>query len=793
MIHHFGKRLMKLRRFLSRCEWSVHLLALPRTDANRSQTGLLLVQIDGLSQRQLEIALQRRRMPFLRRLLRREGYHLHTLYSGLPSSTPAVQGELFYGVKCAVPAFSFRDRQSGQIMSMLKQSAAKAVEQRLERSRQGVLAGGSAYSDIYSGGAAESHFGPTARGSRHYGDATRRWQTLVILLAHIGAAVRIGALLCVEFVLALVDCIRGLINRRELLQELIFVPTRVAVCILLRELVTLGAKIDLARGVPVIHLNYLGYDEQAHRRGPSSLFAHWTLKGIDGSIRDLWQAARRSRSCHYDVWIYSDHGQEDTQSYTTSHGKTIHQAIQELFQREPDDRRHGTVERSVQLERVKWLGLPFRLRLPAKSADNDHIDRAVVVTAKGPIGHVYPAMEMDDSAANRMAQAMVQELGVPLVMRRGPGSAVTAWTADGIFLLPRDAEQVLGHHHPFLATAAADLVRLTHHPDAGAFVISGWRCTGQPMSFPVESGAHAGPGAEETRAFALLPSDAPLPSPEKLFLRPLDLHHAIEQALRPQPSSPPRHRRSANLAPETIRVMTYNVHSCVGADGKLSPARIAKVISGLNPDVVALQEVDVRRPRTQSIDQAHEIAKFLEMEFHFHPAITVEEEQYGNAVLSRWPMKLVKAEAYPCIRSRRRLEPRGAIWVEILFGDRRLQLINTHFGLGFRERWTHVDHLLGENWIGGAASQMPLVVCGDFNTLPISPVYHKLARRLVDTQRGNSSGRPYGTWFGHFPIGRIDYIFASHGIKVVATTVPRNDLTRRASDHLPLAADLEIW
>ncbi len=69
----------------------------------------------------------------------------------------------------------------------------------------------------------------------------------------------------------------------------------------------------------------------------------------------------------------------------------------------------------------------------------------------------------------------------------------------------------------------------------------------------------------------------------------------------------------------TLRVMTYNVHSCVGMDGRLSTSRIARIIAQCRPDIVALQELDVGRGRTGGIDQAHAIAQELEMEFHFHP------------------------------------------------------------------------------------------------------------------------------------------------------------------------------
>src|SRR5690606_15383089 len=126
--------------------------------------------------------------------------------------------------------------------------------------------------------------------------------------------------LLVELLLAVIDCIRGTIAGHDLWRELKFIPMRVAVVIALRELATIGVEMDVARGLPVIHVNFLGYDEQAHRRGPASPFAHWTLKGIDGAIARIWRAAHRSARRHYDIWIYSDHGQEHTVSFAAVHG-----------------------------------------------------------------------------------------------------------------------------------------------------------------------------------------------------------------------------------------------------------------------------------------------------------------------------------------------------------------------------------------------------------------------------------------------------------------------------------------
>jgi endonuclease/exonuclease/phosphatase family metal-dependent hydrolase len=92
-----------------------------------------------------------------------------------------------------------------------------------------------------------------------------------------------------------------------------------------------------------------------------------------------------------------------------------------------------------------------------------------------------------------------------------------------------------------------------------------------------------------------------------------------------------------------FRIMTYNVHRCIGTDGKLSPQRNAEVIAACDPDVVALQELDVGRLRTGNIDQAAFMAKALGMQPHFHPALRELGEQCGDAILTKalrpwsWP------------------------------------------------------------------------------------------------------------------------------------------------------------
>jgi endonuclease/exonuclease/phosphatase family metal-dependent hydrolase len=227
-------------------------------------------------------------------------------------------------------------------------------------------------------------------------------------------------------------------------------------------------------------------------------------------------------------------------------------------------------------------------------------------------------------------------------------------------------------------------------------------------------------------------------------------------------------------------------------DGRLSTSRIARIIAQCRPDIVALQELDVGRGRTGGIDQAHAIAQELEMEFHFFPALRLEEELYGDAILSRWPMRLIKAGPLPTIASRLDLEPRGALWVSVSIEGQELQLVNTHLGLLSRERLLQAQALLGNEWLGHPACRGPIVLCGDFNAIPASTAYRLLRSRMQDAQLALNGHRPKRTFFSRYPVNRIDHIFIGGGVEVLDINVPRDHLTCVGSDHLPLVADIAL-
>lgn len=240
------------------------------------------------------------------------------------------------------------------------------------------------------------------------------------------------------------------------------------------------------------------------------------------------------------------------------------------------------------------------------------------------------------------------------------------------------------------------------------------------------------------------------------------------------------------------RILTYNVHRCVGVDGKLDVGRVAEVIAAQAPDIVALQEVDVLRARTGGVDQAHRLAQRLGMAFHFNAALKVEEELYGDAILTTAPERLVKAGGLPGYARIPQLEPRGALWVAIKVEGVELQVINTHLGLVPREQQIQAVALAGDHWLGRVARGAPTMVVGDFNATARTVAYRTLTARLTEARRASRRWRGVRTFPSSLPMLAIDHVFVSRGIVIDAVSAPFDARSRAASDHLPLVVDFHL-
>jgi endonuclease/exonuclease/phosphatase family metal-dependent hydrolase len=238
--------------------------------------------------------------------------------------------------------------------------------------------------------------------------------------------------------------------------------------------------------------------------------------------------------------------------------------------------------------------------------------------------------------------------------------------------------------------------------------------------------------------------------------------------------------------------MTYNVHGCVGIDGRRSPDRIAEVIAEHEPDVIAMQELDVGRHRSERENQPERIAHALGMNHLFSSACAMEGGEYGNAILSRHPVELVKAACLPPLEQVDGRETRGAIWVRVRAEAGAVHVLTTHLGLERSERALQADSLRSTDWLGSPTCQAPVIVTGDLNARPGSPPYRRLRGEMLDAQEAVPELRPRRTWPAMLPIMRIDHVFVSPDLTVGSFAVPSDRLTRVASDHLPLIVDVEI-
>ena len=195
----------RFRRWISRNEWGTAARSACRaSEGTAAEPGIVLVQIDGFSQSQLERALRRGRMPFLRKLMAREHYRsAHALLRPAGHHAGRAGRAVLRRASRSCRRSAFASSETGKAVWMIDPEEAARVQQRLiRRRRSGLLEGGSSYSNIYTGGAAEPHFCASVMG---WGDLLRNARPGAILLfALVNIAPLIRAFCC-----ALVEVLIG--------------------------------------------------------------------------------------------------------------------------------------------------------------------------------------------------------------------------------------------------------------------------------------------------------------------------------------------------------------------------------------------------------------------------------------------------------------------------------------------------------------------------------------------------------------------------------------------------------
>ena len=129
-------------------------------------------------------------------------------------------------------------------------------------------------------------------------------------------------------------------------------------------------------------------------------------------------------------------------------------------------------------------------------------------------------------------------------------------------------------------------------------------------------------------------------------------------------------------APKTLRVLTYNIHHGEGLDKKLDLPRIAAVIKSTNPDLVAIQEVDLNTKRTNNVDTPAELAKLTGLHAYFAKAMDYQGGAYGQLLLSKHPLEGTKTHLLP--PAEQGVEPRIMAEAHVKIGNTSIAFFGTH-------------------------------------------------------------------------------------------------------------------
>ena len=241
----------------------------------------------------------------------------------------------------------------------------------------------------------------------------------------------------------------------------------------------------------------------------------------------------------------------------------------------------------------------------------------------------------------------------------------------------------------------------------------------------------------------------------------------------------------AGPAPEAdvrrICIGSYNIHSCIGLDRRRSPERIASVLRELDCDIYALQEVDNEPGEEDDSQQLEYLSQAMDMAAVPGLRIVRHSGEYGNALLTRFPVISVHRHD---LSYGRWLEPRGALDVELDVGGRALRVIATHLGLSRSERRFQWRQLLAA--IASSPPDHPTIVLGDMNE------WFPRAGTLRDANKilGEALAPPEFPSFA--PFLALTRIWVRPVEAIVSVAVHRSQLAKRASDHLPLRAVIDV-
>ena len=534
-----------------------------RRQQHRSEDGrgFVGIQIDALAFEDLERAMAGGHLPFLRRLIERDGWELRRYPAGLPSATPAAQASIFHGTKDRIPAFRFYEKRERLVLIGSQQSSMQHIRDQLPD--HGILDGGSSYVNLYDGGADRAVWTLSDRNRRPFLKNLGGGRVLLLLLLHPIRTVRMALVAILEYFREerdrLISQMRGQATHYWWYLPFLHIGTNVV----LRELQTLSILLDIHLGVPAIYTTYNAYDEFAHHFGPSSRTAYKSLRALDRRIKEIFKAVNRIPGRPYDVYILSDHGQTPSVPYRVRYSETLGDTIKGAAERgvftmarsgeyappteavqfligelEEVASTSSQITRSAGLGLGRWLRRHYNIFPLVAEVVRPLEEQDLVVTYSSSLAHVYwtePDRPLgfeeirDDPDRRALYYFLVAHRGIGVVLTRMLDGVHAENDRGRALVTPNGELEVLTGEDP-LGDYAPDaverkaLVHLVKLENAGDLVLFGAYDPEQDIQvcFDDQVGAHGALGGRQFWPFLLT---APGLVPERHPISdPLDLH-----------------------------------------------------------------------------------------------------------------------------------------------------------------------------------------------------------------------------------------------------------------------------
>jgi endonuclease/exonuclease/phosphatase family metal-dependent hydrolase len=240
-----------------------------------------------------------------------------------------------------------------------------------------------------------------------------------------------------------------------------------------------------------------------------------------------------------------------------------------------------------------------------------------------------------------------------------------------------------------------------------------------------------------------------------------------------------------------LRIVTYNVHKCIGGlDRRYDPARVVATLSHHQPDVVLLQEVDALAARSNHDRQVDILGERLGFRHraYFGNVRLRRGGEYGNAILSRFPIVDARNIDLTIPPKKRRGALHAKLRVRLPSGHlRTLHVYALHLGLSGMERKIQIRRFLASHPFAALDPRAPIVLGGDFND-----VWGTLGGKLLAPVGFRGTAATAATFPAYAPIRALDAIYVRGALRLLSADRSRLALARHASDHLPLLAEVEL-